>query len=611
MGKSTKEQIKNRMVKTAAELWGVKANEIETSFDPIISLLLSACSAEIEKISAELDESETRITEKLIELMTPEKSAGPNPAHAVLYAEPIDDATIINPEYHFTYRKEIPEQKTSVNYKDIPFTPIQDFKLINAKIEHLITGTNHIYFKEKRNRQVLGKNLNNAHLPNSTVFLGITSTLPKIPDIDDLSFYFEYQGTKSHDKEVFYLHLTNAKWSLNGVALDIVSGFYNSEKEQSLFVNNIFQGDSKKSDLVQREILDYYKRHYITVTASDNDSTDYSGYSELNSFLEDNNIKPDGRIHWIKIEFPTLVTNDILKDVFCSLNAFPVLNRELHTFSHRLKNFVHIIPLTTENLFFDVKSIVNTDGKYYSTGADITNSSKGSFIIRGDTMGSLEQRKAREYIVYLLELLKDESASFAFLNNDFLIKNLKSLNQLIASLEKSVGDSIIDKSQTHFAVLNPYNTNDQLLVEFWTSNGLLANNIKSGSDLNLSKGIGVKQTSAHLLTTSAGGRNELRMEDRLNSYRRALFTRDRIITKEDIRVLCYEIYGNQLEHVEIRKGFTKDQDLNKGWTPCIQILLTPKKKLRKDAWNLENSKLRFILEKKSLNVFPYDLKVLN
>ena len=46
----TSEVIKNRMIKRAAALWGVPANEIEISFDPVVTLLLGACASEIEKI---------------------------------------------------------------------------------------------------------------------------------------------------------------------------------------------------------------------------------------------------------------------------------------------------------------------------------------------------------------------------------------------------------------------------------------------------------------------------------------------------------------------------------------------------------------------------------
>lgn len=600
------------MIKTAAEMWGVEASEIETSFDPIISLLLSACAAEIEKISSELDESETRITEKLIELMTPERSMGPTLAHAVLYAEPIDKATVINQEYHFTCRKEIPYEKTSVKFKDISFTPLQDFKLVNAKVEHMVTAAQHILFEEKKDRQIKVLSSKGA-FNDSTIYLGVSTPSSQI-SLDDVSFYFELQSTKQGEKELFYNHLANAQWSLDGTPLNVTPGFYNSEDEQRQMVNVIFGETSKKSDIIYQEFIHFYRKQYVTIRSTGEKGETGNDSNALQDFLQANGIDDDSGMHWIKIEFPTVIGTSILKNVFCSLNAFPIINRELNSFSYQLKDFVHIVPLKTDNLFFDIKSISNTGGKRYNAKTDNdSNSNKGSFVIRGNNIGHLEQRRARDYIVYLLELLKDESASFSFLNNDFLLKSLKSLNQQIATLEKKVGESTIDQSQTHFAVLKPYKINDQLLVEFWTCNGALANSIKSGADLYLNKGLGVRQNTNYLLTTSAGGKDGLKMTDRLNSYRRALLSRDKIVTKEDVRALCYEIYGSKLEHVVVKRGFMKDIEFNKGWTPCIQILLTPAQKARgkKDFWEHENNKLMYLLEKKSLNVFPYEVKILN
>src|SRR5690606_38637322 len=127
MRDNSKEEIRNRMMKNAAALWGVPANEIDMSFDPIVALLISACAAEIEKIASEVDESQTRITEKIIQLMTPEFVFGARPAHAVLYTEPIDGVLKIKPEYLFSFKKKVSYKNIADNFKDIYFSPLQEF----------------------------------------------------------------------------------------------------------------------------------------------------------------------------------------------------------------------------------------------------------------------------------------------------------------------------------------------------------------------------------------------------------------------------------------------------------------------------------------------------
>ena len=612
MKANTKEEIKDRMIKKAASLWGVEANEIEMSFDPIVSLLISACASEIEKISGEVDESQTRITEKVIQLMTPEKVSGARPAQAILYAEPSLDTTTVKAEFLFNYRKKEIHKETSVKYRDIYFSPVQDFNLVKADVKYIATGNTLIEFEDKKKRQIVAQDVQDSILLPSTLYLGIWSTLNEIP-LNDISMYFELQGIE--DKELFYHHLRNAEWFVDDERMDVIGGFFNSEDEQITNFNKIFEDVSNKTNNRSEQLISDYSRNYVTVKSLEKKGgLKNSNYSEVEEFFENNKIKTDKDIRWIKIVFPRIITNKVLENVFCSLNSFPVLNRELNNFSYRIKEYINILPIKTENLFFDMKSIVNTDGQEYKARSkDNSNSEKGTFVMRSNNVGKLDKRKAREYILYLIELLKDESASFSFLNNDFLHKNLKGLNQLIALLEKKVSEASNDETQTNYVVLKPYKTNESLLVEYWTTSGQAANNIKSGSELTNYKGVGVKRDGIYFLTTSHGGKDDLSMKDRLNSYRRSLLSRDRIVTKEDVKALCLELYGDKIAKVDVKRGYSKGIGLNKGLVQCIEIRLTPNNQIitETEEWDSLNNNLLDFLQKNSINVFPYKIKILN
>ena len=612
MKENTKEQIKNRMIKKAASLWGVSPNEIDMSFDPIVSMLISACAFEIEKIAAEVDDSQTRITEKVIQLMTPETVNGPRPAHAIVYAETSDDIALIKPEYLFNYRKEEVHNKTSLKYKDIYFSPVQNFNLVNAKVQFIATGDTVFELDIKKERQIVGQNLNNSKLLPSTLYIGISSKLKSIP-LEDVSFYFELLGVENQD--LFYHHLRNTEWFVNDDQVEIVGGFFNSDQGHLVKLNSIFEDIANKTDNTCQQINNSYVKNYVTIKSiQKGKGLKASKFDEVEALFEENKIKTEGELQWIKIVFPRIISNDFLKNIHCSLNSFPVLNRELNSFSHQIKEYINILPIKTEDLFFDMKSIVNTDGsEYRARSKDNSGDDKGTFVMRSDNIGKLDKRKAKEYIVHLIELLKDESASFAFLNNDFLHKNLKGLNQLISLLESKVSGTSDNVTQTNYVVLKPYKTHEKLLVEYWTTNGAAANDIKSGKELSIYNGVGVKSGNSHFLTTTHGGKDDLSMKDRLNSYRRSLLSRDRIVTKEDVKALCYELYANKVSKVEVKRGFTEDIGLHKGLIQCIQIVLTPNSQINtaKEEWESINSNLLFFLEKNSINVFPYKIKILN
>ena len=261
-----------------------------------------------------------------------------------------------------------------------------------------------------------------------------------------------------------------------------------------------------------------------------------------------------------------------------------------------------------------MKSITNTEGESYKLRSKQNSShEKGTFALRSDNVGKLDQRNAKEYITQLIELLKDESASFSLYNNDFLQSNLKDLNQLISLLEKKISETTINETETVYAMLKPYRKKENLLVEFWTTNGGLANNINIGSSVEVYRAIGLKQKSSYLVTQTQGGKDELSMKERLNAYRRTLLSRDRVVTKEDIKILCYELYGDKIIKAEVKKGYMNHISTNKGLIQCIEILLYPntKKQTELVEWESTNSNLLFYLEKKSLNIFPYKIKIVN
>lgn len=611
METNTKEHIRNRMIKNAAVMWDVPANEIETSFDPIITLLISACASEIEKVAAEVDGSQTRITEKVVQLMTPENRNGPSLAHGILCAEPIDDVTVIKPEFLFNYRKQETYNTTSIKYKDICFSPVRNFNLVNAKVRFMATGDTLIDLEEKKKDQNSVTRLKKSQLNASTLYLGISSELKTIP-IKDISFYFELTGV-GHE-ELFYHHLRNTKWSVDSGGIDFVGGFNTDQEGQISNLKGIFENVSDKTNTTCQRLIKRYERHYITLQPDKANGVKNSVFDELQNSLEENGVKQDETIRWVRIEFPKIISNAILKNVNCSLNAFPVLNRTLKSFTYPLKEFINILPIKTEDLFFDIKSIVNTEGKTYKArNKDNSNIEKGTFVVRSESIAKLDKRKAREYVVHLIELLKDESASFSFLNNDFLLSNLKVLNQVIALLENKVSEASSDMIHTNYVALKPFKPSENLLVEYWTTNGKEANNIKSGSELSIYKGFGLKQGSGCFLTTTHGGKDDLNAQDRLNSSRRSLLMRDKVVTKEDIKALCFELYGDKIKKVEIKRGYKKDIRLKKGLLPCIEIVLTSNNRSATDAleWDSIGSNLQYFLEKNSVNVLPYRLEIVD
>ncbi len=601
----SKAQIKNRMVKNAASLWGVPPNEIEMSFDPIVSLLLSACASEIEKVSDKINESQIRVTEKIIQLMTPDTIFGPRPAHGIMQTCPVEDSVSINQDFLFSFKKRDTE-KAIEKFRDVFFSPIQDFKVVNANIQYVAFGNTISEITKFKERDVLLKTADDF-INKSVLYIGINSKMDTL-DLQNTSVYFELQGFES--SQLFFHHLKNAKWYAEDKEIKTSTGFFDTKSDEATIIDSVLNDGSVKIANVVDQVKNNYKRHYITLTESFR--SEKKNPTELEDVIQQNKTKIDPNTSWIKIVFSSVIDQSILENIYCSLNAFPVINRKLEEFSHQLNEYINIVPIVTSSLFLDIKSISNLNNqKYKLLNKNITNTDKGVYSIKTDSVSRVDSRKAKEYLTYLIDLLKSESASFAYLNNTFLQVNLIKLNQIISLLENKITSATSqDEMETQYVSIIPYSTLETLSIEYWSTDGSFANNIKYGSSLKNYRTTGLDQKSSFLLSSTFNGRDSLNMDERLQAYRRTLLSRNKIVTKEDLKLTCLEFFGNNIKDVEIKNGYTVDNSLNKGLINCIEIVLTVSDTKNVDdfEWDFIQNNLLLYLKKNATSVFPFVIK---
>jgi len=97
-------------------------------------------------------------------------------------------------------------------------------------------------------------------------------------------------------------------------------------------------------------------------------------------------------------------------------------------------------------------------------------------------------------------------------------------------------------------------------------------------------------------------------EDGLNAYRRALLSKDRVVTAEDIKALCFEHFGKSLEKVDVKKGIAAGTTSDTGFIRTVDIHI----QLHKRAVQFPEEELKFLkedlmvkLEESSMNILPY------
>ncbi|MGI9544840.1 MAG: hypothetical protein ACR2MX_16370, partial [Cyclobacteriaceae bacterium] len=414
--------------------------------------------------------------------------------------------------------------------------------------------------------------------------------------------------------KLFLHNLKKAKWFIDGEQVPTCSGLQEQFTKEA-DAEAVLKNRSNISQKISRHVNNFYRDQFVTIDSDVSLSPNKKNAQPITEVFGD--IKDDNseKIHWIEVRFPEAISTSILANVFCTINAFPVVNKRLHRRSFRLKEYLNIVPLETTDAFLDIKNIEGLDGWRYGIESlkTLAELEPGSLLVRSEGVGRFDNRSAGEFTSHLLELLKDESAAFSSMGRDMLSNDVKKLNQIIFRLEQKLDSVASAKESTTYLMLKARNINDNVFLEYWSTKGKQANNLRSGSKLNNYRGADIKEESAVLLRTSSGGRDRLDMEGRLNAYRKALLSRQRIVTSEDVKALCYSRFEDQAEKVEIQKNFSSALSSKEGLQRTLDVLITPAKdtKLKTSDWDYLCEDLLITLKERSSNILPYRVIVSN
>ena len=586
---NTKEIIRNRMLKHALNYWNLKNTEY---LDPIVKIILEALSKELYNLGNEIKDSEVRLLEKIANLLAPEFLTCPNPAHAIMHATPVEVQDVITETDHFYAPKKFSSKGDETLDKsiDVFFTPVAKLKLFQAGISCMVTGNNLYTIDGNNNKLITGQTKLGSRLDNNVLWLGITIN-EKIDNINNLFFYFDWKNLEHTLLNLNYQLLPLSKWYINGEEITIAEGLP--------YINNLVDVSSKKDlsfdydllSLIEKDIDNFYNRKFISI--SDSRSVNVQNLKNtypadfINIFSESDLQRFTEKLLWIKVVFPSALQQSSLDEIYVYTNSFPVINRQLNELKYRLKSGSNIIPLKVSGLeqFLAVRSLADEMHQFIATPFRKTEEEEtGTYTLRNGGVERFDGRNAKEFISYLLELLRSESAAFSAHGNDFIASTLREMDQRIALMEQKTKSIANTTSEIpHYIIAKPYEGCGMMYVEYWTTNAEMANAIRSGMRLQEYNGSKINSGSLFLISTSDGGKNRLKPEERVKAFRYGLMTRNRIVTKEDIRNLCFYELGDRINNIDIERGFEMSIHSKQSFQRTIDITITASKKERLNA----------------------------
>jgi hypothetical protein len=613
MSTNSKDTIKSNMIRNASGIWGFPDSQDINSFDPIVGMIIGALTEEIYNISEEIKRTDARIVEKLFDLLINQDVFTQFPAHALVKANTILPQITVSESYQFNYIKKVPktvDDDTIYINKTICFTPTSEFKLFNGEVKYFAAG-NQIYEISNQIKELLS-NADTKTIPDfSKLYIGLKLDV-HIDKLDGLSFMISVKNKQNEER--FYSSISNARWKINNKNVDFRQGFEAQRHGKEKNLNEIF---SKESDISYKAcsfVNEFYRAKFLTI---DSQNHLLKNFDQPDSLPEEfkrkfpaNILKSIPKdIYWFEVQLPQPVAPEIVSELTISINCFPVINREMNEVSQLLTKGINIIPLTTEDLFLDIKTITDTSGAIYKPFNSFSseNADKEGYIVRQGGVARFDSRDAKETINHLIDLIRDERAGFSLLGTDLISSELKQLDQIISRLKQRLEASNISDTSNSYLLLNCNSNFERANVQFWSTSGDIANNIRSNSRLVVNNGSDLDANSVILITNSFGGRQQLSKEDKLNKLRRLLLSKERIVTKEDIKALCFEHFGADLSDVEIKKGARVDPTPEKGLVRSLDIFLTLKKQNKLTDIDLEQKteELKIRLKQESINLLPF------
>jgi len=586
------------------------SKEIENSFDPIIAMMLNALSYELEKVAHELEDSKTRIVERVLEIMFPEVVSGAKPSRGILHALPVENnlkvslnnQMKVNKRIHNIYNPLLPITK------EIVLSPTLEVKLSSCEVKYIAYDRNlyeisNLFYKDAVHDY-------NFTLPSGQIVLGI-ELKDNVIEISDLMLYIDIKNT--HQKEIFHYYLKQMKCFYDNIEIKVEEGY--NTPINNLNVENIINRNYTQLSEIMQEVNEFYFDSFYTLNGilKHKEITEYS--SEYDHFKEINK-NNDNKVIWIKMIFPESLVPQIIDNMSFTANCFPVINKKHHSTGKTFGTFLSYVSLDTHNdIYLDIDTVRDCLDDHYEIkeykGEVIE---EGNAVLRTGGVSRFDSRSASEVLQNVLDLLKDESSAFSGLGKDFMNSSLNQINQLLSSIHQQAKENSFSKNNDPYLMIKPKNdetVGKTFTISYWSTCAEEGNDIKAGTILESKDDLFFISQTVTLMTNTVGGLNKQNNKDRILAYRNALLTRGRIVTFADIKAFGFNHFKNYITDIKIEKGTRKEISVKSGFSRTVDIHIKAnpeeKKHLSLSEWEyLCNSFLKY-LKNKSSNVFPYRL----
>jgi hypothetical protein len=593
-----KNAIYKRLVRLAAELWGLKERNID-AHDPVIGLIFTAVAEELSKIGTEISEIRQGLVDEISSALLPRELNGAKPAHGILHMYPTDMSVNITKTHQFTSIISVTNSSNGRQIeKPIYLTPVDSFTIHPISVQRIITPTGMLEWRES------SFELNEyARVKSSqdSLIIGITVS-DQIDFIDKINLFFyneDFINLQELNDETNQLRAGIGKHDLtmkpgltsNSTSISAIKSLINVAQHQ------------------EQEIIEHYRSFYREIVCNLNKRNWQESSNLLINQLFEQEATELGlnKFLWIELVTSNPTKNNLINQIRCQTNCVPVFNRRNREISHRMNNFFNIINLPGEDQFYDIEEVSSSHGNKYTSVNQLQSEgdlSFGTYEVRHHRTGRIDEDEVISKLNYLIELLRDESSAFSALDLNFLSVHLRTLDQNIEQLRNKIPQSQLI-SNNNYLILQSKQENDTVFVKFWTTEGLHGNHLNTNSEISPFENYDIVQSSIRLVVDMSMGRDKLNSSERLRLLQWQLTSKDSIYSKEDIVRFCLA-KSSKIKEVQIKYKMHQMPDSNKGFQKVLNVELATVSAQNFENKDKERLKLEIQknIENKSLISFP-------
>ncbi|QAR30237.1 hypothetical protein EQP59_02125 [Ornithobacterium rhinotracheale] len=616
----SKDHIKDRILRRAAKIWGYNELVSEHAFDPIVNLLLSALASELEKLDYELENSRSRIMERILEVLFPEEVTGVVPARTLLQIDALKNNQPIS--FYNKFRAEYQQQNiydpASSTVRLVDFSPTIEAKLTTARLRYIAYGNKMLKQESFFFEDIVSQA--NIPLPSGVMWGGLD--VSDAQTIEDLLLYITINN--EYQKELFYHYLKQVKVIFNGKDYRLYRGY---NIPQNLNISGIMKDNYNEVKTLYNEVNQHFEPYFYTIKGilkTDIEAQSQEGQEKINlvekelftQYFTQTEIANEENIAWIKFEFSEIIAPEILQNVRVAINCVPVINN-IHTeVTKRIKGSFNLFPIVGEGVFLGLDYVKDDFGNRLDTRKESNGANDITAVLRRNGVSRFDSRNALELLNYVLELIKDETAAFSSVINQSNVQELHHIQQNLASLEQTIKEQNITVSDNPYLVISGANNREidiNCHISYWHTYAEQANAIKAGSVLKVSSSDKATPTgNAIMLLPSFGGRKSLSPEERILEYRYTMLSRGRIVTEADIEVFAWKHFKNTITQIEIKKGTQKEVGIKNGFSRTLDLYITKNttNQISNSEWKYLCDSFLIQLKNNSANVYPYRIFVI-